>query len=355
MDDLGRVSAIDSFFYAMKANPKPEILDVAYSAGLGFECVSQQEIQHVLYQFPTMDPARILFTPNFAPMDEYAYAFKVGCHVTLDNLHPLSIAPGIFKNRNLILRMDPGKGQGHHRHVITAGKQSKFGIVPEEMDDAIHRIHHLGSKIVGLHAHAGSGIDDPEHWKSMGLFLSGIMERLGGNIQYINLGGGLGVPYKPEDTPLDLRSLETSLDALKKTLPNVKLWMEPGRFIAAECGVLLAKVTQLKTKGDIQYVGVEAGMNSIMRPSLYGAYHHIENLSRLDASKDTVANVVGPICETGDTLGFSRSLPQTEVGDVILIEKTGAYGHVMASNYNLRPPAEEIILHEDTHVVDRSH
>lgn len=344
ISELNNVGSLNRIFYAIKANPHSAILDAVHSGGLGFECVSKEEIQHVLYQFPNLDPKRILFTPNFGPIEEFGYAFDLGCHVTLDNLNPLQVHPEYFSNKAVLLRVDPGKGQGHHRHVITAGKQSKFGIPPEELDRARLLLESLGSKIVGLHAHAGSGIYRAEHWKQMGIFLTRMKDGIGPDLKYINLGGGLGIPYRPEDPRLDLKELDASLSAFKRSFSDIEIWMEPGRYIAAECGIILSKVTQLKNKGDICYVGVDAGMNSLMRPALYGAYHHIENLSKVGARKEMTANVVGPICETGDTLGFARSLPKTDVGDVMLIENAGAYGRVMASSYNLRPPAVEIVL-----------
>ncbi len=120
--------------------------------------------------------------------------------------------------------------------------------------------------------------------------------------------------------------------------------MEPGRYLVAEAGVLLARVTQTKRKGEIRYVGLATGMNSLIRPALYGAYHRIVNLSRLDQKTTMVADVVGPICETGDVLGHRRRLPETDGGDVFLIATAGAYGHAMSSHYNLRPPATEVLL-----------
>ena len=131
---------------------------------------------------------------------------------------------------------------------------------------------------------------------------------------------------------------------VKKEYPALEIWLEPGRFLVAAAGVLLARVTQTKRKGDVRYVGVATGMNSLIRPALYGAYHEIVNLTRLDMPATEVVNVVGPICESADVLGHDRLLPPTEEGDVLLLATAGAYGHVMSSNYNLREPAEELLL-----------
>ena len=160
----------------------------------------------------------------------------------------------------------------------------------------------------------------------------------------LDLGGGLGIPSKPGELPLDLEALDATLASVRGAHPGLSLWLEPGRYLVAQAGVLLATVTQTKTKGDVHYVGINAGMNTLLRPALYGAWHQIVNLSRLEAPLDQVAHVVGPICETGDTLGYQRRLATASEGDVLLIATVGAYGRSMSSHYNLRAPAMESFL-----------
>lgn len=164
------------------------------------------------------------------------------------------------------------------------------------------------------------------------------------NVRSINLGGGLGVVERPSQQPLDFSALDASLLAVKSRHPQLQLWLEPGRFFVSESGVILAKVTQSKVKGKVKFIGIETGMNSPIRPSLYGAYHEIVNLTRLYDEKAVFSHIVTQFCESGDTLGYDRLLPATKEGDVLLIANTGAYGHCMSSNYNLRPAAEEIAL-----------
>ncbi|MFZ1723377.1 MAG: bifunctional aspartate kinase/diaminopimelate decarboxylase, partial [Dokdonella sp.] len=200
-----------------------------------------------------------------------------------------------------------------------------------------------GARIVGLHAHLGSGILDAQHWRSVHVQLASLAERVN-RIEVLDLGGGLGVPSRPDDVPLDLAALGEALAEVKQAYPQFQLWMEPGRYLVAEAGVLLARVTQTKRKGDVHYVGVNAGMNSLIRPALYEAWHEIVNLSRLDAPAGELVQIVGPICESGDVLGNNRRLPACREGDVILIAEAGAYGAVMASRYNLREPAGEVCL-----------
>ena len=160
----------------------------------------------------------------------------------------------------------------------------------------------------------------------------------------VDLGGGIGVPEQLGHSEIDLSALDRGVADLANAFPHLEFWMEPGRFLVAKAGVLVAVVTQLKGKGDVQYVGVATGMNSLIRPALYGAHHDIRNLTRLDDPMSHRVNVVGPICETADQLGLDRWLPQTREGDVLLIATCGAYGYAMASNYNLRPPAAEFMI-----------
>ena len=154
----------------------------------------------------------------------------------------------------------------------------------------------------------------------------------------------MGVPDKVNQQGLDLQALDDNLTLIKELSGQYELWLEPGRYLVAEAGILLTHVTQIKGKGSVRYVGVSTGMNSLIRPALYGAYHEILNLSRIDEPSREVVSIVGPICETGDRLGSDRHLPKCREGDVMLIANCGAYGYVMGSRYNLREPAEQIVM-----------
>ncbi len=337
------LKSVDQLFYAIKANPHPSTLKTLEKESIGFECVSIQELKLVLELFPNINKERILFTPNFAPKFEYEYALNVGCYVTIDSLYPLEHWPDLFKNREVIIRLDPGTGAGHHKHVSTGGNESKFGITQNDIGQVLDltQKHHI--KVIGLHAHSGSGILTIELWQETALMLAELTQQFT-DVRALNLGGGLGVVEKPGQSPLDFAALDASLLAVKTQHPHLQIWLEPGRFFVSESGVILAKVTQCKEKGKVKFIGIETGMNSLIRPSLYGAYHEIVNLSRLYEEKAVFSHIVGPICESGDTLGYDRLLPVTKEGDILLIANTGAYGHCMSSNYNLRPAAEEIAL-----------
>ncbi|HAT6979016.1 TPA: bifunctional aspartate kinase/diaminopimelate decarboxylase [Legionella pneumophila] len=340
---LSALESIDSLFYAVKANPFPSILKTLEKEGIGFECVSIQELELVLKLFPNIKKERILFTPNFAPKSEYEFALQTGCYVTIDSLYPLENWPELFKNREVIVRIDPGTGAGHHKHVSTGGNESKFGITQNDISKILSLTKSNHIKVIGLHAHSGSGILSTDLWQQTAVMLASLTDQFP-EVRSINLGGGLGIVEKPGQHPIDFAALDAQLMAVKSQYPGLAIWLEPGRFFVAESGVILAKVTQCKEKGKVKFIGIETGMNSLIRPSLYGAYHEIVNLTRLHEEKAGFAHIVGPICESGDTLGYDRLLPVTREGDVILIANTGAYGHCMSSHYNLRPPAQEIVL-----------
>jgi len=340
---LRGLRSVDRIFYAIKANPHPQVLRFATQAGLALECVSQGEVEHVLATLPQLERERILFTPNFAARSEYEFALRTGVWLTLDNLHPLEHWPELFAGREVIVRIDPGFGRGHHEHVRTAGLHSKFGIPTFELDELGRLARAAGVKIVGLHAHAGSGIFSVANWADTATLLAGLAQRFN-SVRYINIGGGLGVPEKASRAPLDLAELDAAIGRVRAAHPQLAFWMEPGRYVVAEAGVLVAQVTQVKGKGEVRYVGLATGMNSLIRPALYGAWHDIVNLTRLEEPQSETYNVVGPICESGDQLGTDRSLPPTFEGDVLLIANAGAYGHAMSSHYNLREPAAEFVV-----------
>jgi len=339
-EQLLSCDTVEHVFYAMKANSHPNILRRIHVKGLNFECVSPNEVNSILELFPDIDRKRILFTPNFAAREEYEQAIAQGVYLTVDSLYPLQHWPEIFVGKDILIRVDPGHGAGHHKFVITGGDASKFGIPLAYLD----QVHALAEKhninIVGLHVHSGSGILQPDNWRGSAELLLTLLAQFP-DVHILNLGGGLGIVERPGQRALDVTALNESLKDIKSQHPKLALWLEPGRFLVAQSGVILAKVTQTKLKGDSYFVGIETGMNSLIRPALYGAYHEIVNLTRFEDPKRVMTNIVGPICESGDTLGYSRLLPETQEGDVLLIANTGAYGRVMSSYYNQREPAQE--------------
>ncbi len=340
---LNSLSALGRVHYSMKANPHPEILKVLRAQGVEFECVSRGEAERLLQLFPQLEPARILYTPNFAARAEIDWALSAGLRVTVDNPYLLANWPQAFKGREIFVRVDTGVGRGHHDHVRTAGTRSKFGVQLSELRMLAGLAQAAGARVIGLQAHVGSGVFDVTSWEHTARVLAQAARGFDA-VRVIDVGGGLGVPERPDQAGVDLAKLDTLLLAVRAEHPQLEVWIEPGRYLVAAAGVLLARVTQLKSKGGVRFVGLATGMNSLIRPALYGSYHEIVNLSRLDEPATEVVSVVGPICESADVLGHDRLLPLTKEGDVLLIANAGAYGRAMSSHYNLRAPAVEFFV-----------
>jgi diaminopimelate decarboxylase/aspartate kinase len=339
--ELKSLAAVDRLHYAVKANTHPAILSALAEEGFGFECVSPGELKFVLAHVPESAP--LLFTPNFAPRDDYAWALTTRATVSLDALYPLEHWGELFRWREIVLRVDLGRGLGHHEKVRTGGSGSKFGLPVDQLDDFLQLADTHGVIVRGLHAHLGSGILDDKHWGDVYAQLASLAERIG-SVSFIDIGGGLGVPSHPGEARLDIPALDRVLREVKAAYPHYQLWMEPGRYLVADAGVLLAKVTQQKGKGSLRYLGIDTGMNSLIRPMLYDAWHEIVNLTRLHEPATALYQIVGPICESGDVLGSDRRLPEATEGDVVLIAQTGAYGKVMSSPYNMRDEACEVVI-----------
>lgn len=339
--ELKTLAAVDRLHYAVKANTHPGILRALAEEGFGFECVSPGELKAVMAVVPESAP--LLFTPNFAPREDYAWALSTRATVSLDSLYPLEHWGEVFRGREIVLRVDLGRGLGHHEKVRTGGSGSKFGLPVDQIDAFLRLADTHNVTVRGLHAHLGSGILDDKHWGEVYNQLASLAERIG-SVTFLDIGGGLGVPSHPGESRLDIAALEEVLRKVKSAYPHYQLWMEPGRYLVADAGVLLTRVTQQKGKGSWRYLGVDTGMNSLIRPALYDAWHEIVNLTRLDQPATALYQVVGPICESGDVIGSDRRLPEAQEGDVMLIAQAGAYGKVMSSPYNLRDEAEEIVI-----------
>jgi diaminopimelate decarboxylase/aspartate kinase len=350
---LRDVAAVDQHFYALKANAHPAILRAIEAEGFGFECVSRAEMDRVFAVLPHIDPSRVLFTPSFAPRGEYAAAFERGVTVTVDNSEMLQHWPELLRGRSVWLRLDLGRGEGHHQKVRTGGSDAKFGLPVVELDGFVAGARALGLRITGLHAHLGSGIAATAHWRDVYAELAGLADSIG-SIETIDIGGGLPAPYRPDDEPFDVQAWARDLASIKSAYPGTRLAVEPGRYLVAEAGVLLLHVTQVVDKDGVRRVGLDAGMNALMRPALYGAFHGIHNLSHAGGGAMQIVDVVGPVCESSDVLGQQRELPAaTGEGDVMLVADAGAYGMAMANQYNLRELPVEIILDDGVANEDR--
>jgi diaminopimelate decarboxylase/aspartate kinase len=337
--------SVTHFYYAMKANNNVDVLREIVKSGFGLECVSIGELKYIdENKVIEINSDNVLFTPNYCHINEYVYAFDIGVRVVIDNVDLLLDYPDIFRNKCIGIRLDLDMGDGHHKKVITEGNNVKFGLPLYELDSFIDIASNLNTKIVFIHSHKGSGILNHNAWLMTLEKMHKLLPRLP-DVKTIDLGGGFGIFSNGQTLDLDKvnKSLDNYLEEICKEY-NVELAIEPGRFVVAEAGIILTQVTQIRSKSRYTYLGVGAGMHTLIRPALYDAYHPIYNLSKIDKANNTNYQVVGPICETGDILGKDIMLPKSEIGDIILIENTGAYGQVMSSDYNMRNDIVEVMF-----------
>ena len=257
------------------------------------------------------------------------------------------------KERTIIsFRINPEFGAGHHVHTITAGKEIKFGILEDQVIEAYSTAKSMGFTNFGIHQHIGSGIiNSLDYKKAVENFLriiESLATKLGIKFDFVDFGGGLGIPYRPSDDPLDLNKYsEIVIDPFRDFFKNGDfgepyLKIEPGRYISAESSIILTEVNTIKDNGFKLFAGVDAGFNTLIRPAFYGSYHHI--IPCKQKSGKSIYDVVGPICESGDILGKQREISKLDEGDIIAILDAGAYGYTMSSPYNSRPRPAEILI-----------
>ncbi|WP_416839289.1 diaminopimelate decarboxylase [Haloferax sp. DFSO52] len=339
--------------YAVKAHTGQAVLETVLDAGLDAECASAGEVERALEAgFPGTRIRYTAVNPPAADLDHVVSRWEanpemtitVGAEETIDRLTNRG-----FDGR-LCLRANPGIGAGHHEKVQTGG-HAKFGIPIDRVPSVAEGVRD-DVELVGVHAHAGSGIsgDDLSAHRELVRRMGDLARSIDG-LEFVDVGGGFGVPYHDDEPPLDLESVaDATRDALGET--DAQLAIEPGRYVVADAGVLLSAVNTVKEFPETVVVGTDAGMTTLLRPAMYDAYHAISNLSRPDA--DTVSTTIaGPVCETSDVFAEDRPLARPERGDVLAIGNAGAYGYEMASTYNSRPRPPEVVLDGDGHRVAR--
>ncbi len=325
--------------YAAKANTSRPVLAALADEGAGVECASAGEVRRALdagfpadrlHHTAVNPPARDLDRVVALAADHPRLTVTAGARDTVDRLEARE-----YRGR-LCVRVDPGVGAGHHEHVVTGGN-AKFGVSYDEAETVVAEARARGFDVVGVHAHAGSGIsgDDLATHREL-VARMGELARGVGDLDFVDVGGGFGVPYRPDEEPLDLDAVAAATrDALGDV--NADLAVEPGRYLVADAGVLVVRVNTVKP-AEPTVVGVDAGMNALLRPALYDAHHEVRNLAATaDDRPARRVSVVGPLCETGDALAEDRRLPRPERGDLLAVGNAGAYGFEMASQYNSRP------------------
>ena len=364
--DGGARSAQDSpkLCYAVKANSNLEILRLLNGAGAAFDVVSVGEMQRALRI--GAHPSNIIFAGVGKRDDELTAALtaRIGW-INVESAQELQVLSDLAAARHIkqrvALRLNPGVDAHTHAYLTTGAAQSKFGIeIAEALRLIVQRERFPGVSIKGLHFHLGSMVNEAEPYVvalKIALDVIALARENGAAISMLSIGGGFGIAYQPDGASADLEAIANAVLPLAREA-NVHLHLEPGRYIVGDAGVLLTQVLYTKTNGGTHYAVVDAAMNDLIRPALYGARHSITRIENAELrmkeagdadflhSQFSILNyeVVGPVCESGDFLAHQVSLPELQRGDLLLVHHVGAYGMSMASNYNTRPRAAEVLL-----------
>jgi diaminopimelate decarboxylase len=353
---IAALRAFDTIRFAQKANSNTHLLRLMRAEGVKVDAVSLGEIERALAAGYTAGGDQIVFTADLFDRATLARVIELRVPVnagSIDMLHQLGErAPG----HRVWLRINPGFGHGHSNKTNTGGEHSKHGIWHSDLPAALAAIRQHGLKLVGLHMHIGSGVDY-SHLEQVCHAMVELVAKVNMPIEAISAGGGLSIPYRDGDPQIDTAHYFSLWDAARREIAQaqghpIHLELEPGRYLVAESGVLIAEVRATKQMGQNRFVLVDAGFNELMRPSMYGSFHRIELLptdSTPRAPQPTV--VAGPLCESGDvfTQGEggvvqTRELPEAKVGDLLVFHDAGAYGASMSSNYNTRPFVPEVLV-----------
>ncbi len=348
-------------FYAAKANSNLAVLKILETEGANLDVVSPGEVFMALTSGFT--PERILFTGTSVRNDELKFLSDSNVTINIDSQSQLDRLLNIAVPEVLSFRINPEVGAGHHDHVITAGKHSKFGLWEDDAVEAYATAKDAGVERFGIHMHIGSGVLEAKPFIVALDKLLAIAKRIhtetGVNFEFVDMGGGLGVPYYPDEKPLDLAVFSEKMLTLFKTktrqygLGEPYFHVEPGRYLVADACVLLTTVNTIKTTPYRNFAGVDAGFNTLIRPTMYGSYHHMLVANKIVATEEEKYDIAGPICESGDLLAEDRLLPKLEEGDIIAVLNAGAYGFSMSSQYNARPRAAEVLVKESKYKLVR--
>ncbi|MFK8137550.1 MAG: diaminopimelate decarboxylase [Bdellovibrionales bacterium] len=339
--------------YAVKANTNPHILKIVKETGIGADCSSPLELK--LSQKMGFDMTRSTYTGNYESMYDFNTAFESGVNINLDDHERLDDLLKVGVPEFISFRINPGIGRGGFEQIVTGGTDAKFGMPYEQTRIAYQKAKKAGVKRFGIHMMTGSNILEPFYFSEITQKIFAIIEDsindLGIELEFINIGGGLGVPYTHDEEDLNLdQSFRLVSEVFKKNLKSLNIGkpqiaIEPGRYVVANAGVLLSTVTHVK-ESYRNYIGLDAGMSTLLRPSIYKAFHKIYLDGRGTNSKK-LYRVCGQICENSDIHPGDRPYESPEAGDIAVIDNAGAYGFTMASNYNNRPRPAEVLLQKN--------
>lgn len=341
-------------YFAVKACPNPHIMKIFKEEGFGADCSSMAEL--CMAERVGITGEQIMFTSNDTPADEFRKARDLGAIVNLDDITHI---PFLEENGGLpgliCFRYNPGPLREGNA-IIGHPEEAKYGFTRDQLFRGYKIARDKGVKRFGLHTMIASNELDPNYFVETADMLFDLVAEISAEIgirfEFVNLGGGFGIPYRPEQQAIDMEyvgsGIARSYDARirSKGLHPLSIYMESGRMMTGPYGYLVAKVLHLKDTYR-KYAGLDACMSNLMRPALYGAYHHITVLGKEGRDKDTVYDVTGSLCENNDKFAIARPLPRLEVGDIVVIHDAGAHGHAMGFNYNGKLRSAELLLRED--------
>ena len=338
--------------YSVKANTNPSLLKIIHEEGLSADAMSPGEI--FVLQNSGFSPEDIFYIGNNVSREEMSYCAERGILVSVDSLSQLEQFGKICPGGKVAVRFNPGTGAGHCDKVVTAGHKTKFGVQPEFCPEVKKILERYSLKLTGINQHIGSLFLEPDPYADAAESLLNMISEHFPGLEFIDFGGGFGVPYRPGEKRLDLTELSLIMfDKIDRFLEqydnkDIHFKCEPGRYISAECGELLGTVHAVKMNYGKCYIGTDIGFNVMMRHVLYDSYHEIEVLSGKKSENGIKeATIVGNICESGDILASDRVIGPVSEGDIISVKNAGAYGYSMASNYNCRLRPAEVLISED--------
>lgn len=341
-------------YYAIKACPNPYLMKLLRNQGFGIDCSSMAEL--ILAEKLGMRGEEIMFTSNDTPDYEYKKAVELGAIINLDDISHIDYLEKHAGIPELVcFRYNPGALKGGNV-IIGNPEDSKYGFTREQLFEGYKRLKDKGVKRFGIHTMVASNELDAEYFvETAGIIFDTIVDlnkELGIRFEFANLGGGIGIPYKNEHKPVDIEKVSAGIKDLYEKmivandLAPLKIFFESGRAISGPYGYLVSKVLHLKETYK-KYVGLDSCMANLMRPALYGAYHHVSVLGKETDDCNTIYDVTGSLCENNDKFAINRLLPKIDVNDIIVIHDTGAHGHSMGFNYNGKLRSAELLLRED--------
>ena len=342
-------------YFAVKANPNPYILNILRQEGCGVDCASEAEL--MLAEASGFSGDEIMFSSNMTPGSEYEYARRLNAIINLDDItHIDYLAAHGGIPEKICLRFNPGGELHLGNFVMGQPGEAKYGMTRPQIFEAIEKLRALGAKRFGLHAFLASNSTDPYYYPSVAKMLFElaveIKEKLGAELFLINLSGGIGIPYEPGQPEADLGRIGAEVRRLHAELlgaagmGDVSVSSELGRYMTGSHGCLVTTAIHEKHIYK-EYIGLDACAADLMRPAMYGAYHHITVPGKEHLPHDHIYDVVGSLCENNDKFAIDRALPEIAMGDLVVIHDTGAHGHSMGYNYNGKLRSAEILLHED--------